>query len=541
MRRYPEKHRFGDEAARQGSMEARKGEKRVRFNAETLRARREERRERRDEHRSPGELLHQVVDVRSTDRSVGTTGDEMKRAIVGLVMMVMGAGLIGQARGEVKSASARKFRIEQELMLAASPNEVYDAVTGDISRWWDHSFSGHPKKLYIEARPGGGFYEIFDDAGNGALHATVIYADRGKKLRYAGPLGFSGRAIDMVTTYDLTADGTGTRFHVTVAAVGEVDEQLAAAVDGVWHHFLDERWKVYIASGEYKNHAAGGGGGSETMQHDANPLMRGKVKAEKTIRLEKMVNASPDELFQLWTTDVGVRAFFAPAARIDPKVGGAYTIIFNPAADPNGDSFGTNGARILEFQRPGKLSFEWITFTDVAKPVAGGPPAIAASVRNARPIPTWVEIEFAVVPGDTMKTDVKLAHYGFKSGAEWDAAFNYSKGVWAGVLDKLAKWAELPRVAQDNSAMKGTTRDLAPDSADGMMTGGAVHTTIADVAFFSGRWTGTAAPARGEMSCMYRAMSAEKVGGLDAGILVSTLEAVGMYKRGRSSELIGGN
>ena len=35
---------------------------------------------------------------------------------------------------------------------------------------------------YIEPRPGGGFIEIFDDEGNGVLHATVIYADRGKLL-----------------------------------------------------------------------------------------------------------------------------------------------------------------------------------------------------------------------------------------------------------------------------------------------------------------------------------------------------------------------
>src|ERR1039458_3336677 len=102
-------------------MEERKGEKRLRSNAETLRARREERRERRDEHGSPGELLHQVVDVRSTDRSVGTTGDEMKRAIVGLVMMVMGAGLIGQAREIGRSASARKFRVEEEVGVGVGP------------------------------------------------------------------------------------------------------------------------------------------------------------------------------------------------------------------------------------------------------------------------------------------------------------------------------------------------------------------------------------------------------------------------------------
>lgn len=196
----------------------------------------------------------------------------MKRVILGLVMMgIMAVG----ASAEVKSAEKGKFRVEQELILPATPNEVYDAATGDISGWWDHSFSGHPKKLYIEARPGGGFYEIFDDAGNGALHATVIYADRGKRLRYTGPLGFAGRAIDLVTTYDFAAVEGGTKFHLTVTATGDVDEALAAAVDGVWHHFLDERLKAYIASGDYKTHGkAAGGTGAKEM----NPATKENVK-----------------------------------------------------------------------------------------------------------------------------------------------------------------------------------------------------------------------------------------------------------------------
>jgi hypothetical protein len=169
-----------------------------------------------------------------------------------LACVAVGLLIAPGARGEVKSAAAGKFKIEQDLILAATPNEVYDAATGDISAWWDHSFSGHPKKLFIEAKPGGGFWEIFNDAGEGVKHATVIYAERGKMLRFEGPLGFSGTAMTMVTTYTLSADPAGTKFHLTVAATGDVDESTAKIVDQVWHHFLDERLKPYIASGDYK-------------------------------------------------------------------------------------------------------------------------------------------------------------------------------------------------------------------------------------------------------------------------------------------------
>jgi uncharacterized protein YndB with AHSA1/START domain len=172
------------------------------------------------------------------------------------VMALCAPGMAGSAKAEVISASAGKFKVQQTIDLTASPNDVYDAVTGDISGWWDHSFHEHPKKLFIEAKPGGGFWEIFDDSGDGVLHARVNYAERGKILRYTGPLGFSGVAADFVTTYELSPAGTGTHFKLTVAAAGDVDEKTAAIVDQVWHHFLDQRLKPYIESGEYKKHRA---------------------------------------------------------------------------------------------------------------------------------------------------------------------------------------------------------------------------------------------------------------------------------------------
>ncbi len=138
---------------------------------------------------------------------------------------------------ETKEIKTAAFQIQQEVVIAAKPESVYDAATGDISGWWDHHMSEHPRKLYIEAKPGGCFCEIFDDAGNGAQHALVIYADRGKMLRFTGPLGFSGMAIDSVTTYEFLPDPAGTKLRVTVnIARQEIDDKTAQLVDGVWRH-----------------------------------------------------------------------------------------------------------------------------------------------------------------------------------------------------------------------------------------------------------------------------------------------------------------
>ena len=137
------------------------------------------------------------------------------------------------------------FTITQEVVLPVSPEAAFDMMTGDISGWWDHHFAENPKALYVEPKPGGGFYEIFDDKGNGAKHATVILADRGKKLRYDGPLGLSGRAINDIVTYDYEKVEGGTKVTVTVNMSGQIDAYLAKRVEGVWHHFLVEQLKPY--------------------------------------------------------------------------------------------------------------------------------------------------------------------------------------------------------------------------------------------------------------------------------------------------------
>jgi hypothetical protein len=144
------------------------------------------------------------------------------------------------------------FSFDKEVTLPGTPEVIFDAVTGDVSGWWDHSFTDKPKEFYIEPIPGGGFWEIFDDEGNGVLHARVIYADRGKMLRFDGPLGLSGKAIQVVTTYQFEPVGSdSTLFKVSVHAAGEVDEGIPAIVERVWEHFIFEQLKPYVESGKH--------------------------------------------------------------------------------------------------------------------------------------------------------------------------------------------------------------------------------------------------------------------------------------------------
>lgn len=140
----------------------------------------------------------------------------------------------------------------QTTVLPGSAEEIFDAMTGDILPWWDHHFSEHPKSLRIEPWPGGRFIEEFDDKGNGALHATVIFVDRPKTIRYDGPLGLTGRALNNVVTYEYSPRGDSTEVKVTVQLQGAIDEEWAKIVDGVWHHFLIEALKPYVEAGKHR-------------------------------------------------------------------------------------------------------------------------------------------------------------------------------------------------------------------------------------------------------------------------------------------------
>jgi hypothetical protein len=144
------------------------------------------------------------------------------------------------------------FAFDKQVTLPGTPVQIFDAATGDISGWWDHSFSKNPIKFFIEAKPGGGFLELFDDEGNGVLHATVIFSQRGKMIRFDGPLGLTGRAVQIVTTYDFSEVGKdSTLMKVSVHGSGEMEEGMPAIVEKVWEHFIFERFKPYIESGKH--------------------------------------------------------------------------------------------------------------------------------------------------------------------------------------------------------------------------------------------------------------------------------------------------
>ncbi|HEX6790996.1 MAG TPA: SRPBCC domain-containing protein, partial [Candidatus Krumholzibacteria bacterium] len=157
------------------------------------------------------------------------------------------------AFAEVKTVPVNGFSFTLPVVLPGTPAEIFDAATGDISGWWDHTFSKNPKSFVLEPKAGGHFVELFDDQGNGVQHATVIYCERPKTIRFEGPLGLSGNAVQMVHTYSFEAVGDdSTRLTLTVNGQGAIDPATAGIVESVWKHFLVERFKPYVEAGKHK-------------------------------------------------------------------------------------------------------------------------------------------------------------------------------------------------------------------------------------------------------------------------------------------------
>lgn len=140
--------------------------------------------------------------------------------------------------------------------------------------------------------------------------------------------------------------------------------------------------------------------------------------AERAIDKDVTVAANVDQVWDAWTTREGITSFFAPDARIEARVGGAFQVYFDPGAEPG--LKGADEMRYLALQPKRMLSFDW-----------NAPPHLA----EARQQRTLVIVRLA--PVDEKLTRVTLHHVGWGDGGEWDKTYAYFDRAWGFVLANL--------------------------------------------------------------------------------------------------------
>jgi uncharacterized protein YndB with AHSA1/START domain len=142
--------------------------------------------------------------------------------------------------------------------------------------------------------------------------------------------------------------------------------------------------------------------------------------AERAIDKSVEVAATLDQAWAAWTTREGITSFFAPDARIEPRVGGAFQIYIDPTAEPG--LKGADDMRFMALQPKKMISFDW-----------NAPP----SLPEARGQRSFVVVRFEPL-GDKL-TRITLHHTGWGDGGEWDKAYAYFDRAWASVLGNLKK------------------------------------------------------------------------------------------------------
>lgn len=142
--------------------------------------------------------------------------------------------------------AVRSMLIEQEVQMAAVPEKVFDALTLEVGRWWDHAWA--KGQVRLDPRVGGRFEEMWSES-EGALYATVTRIKRGELLAMTGPMGMTG-AVQNVMVITLEARDGGTLLKLTHRALGEIDEETEANYTGGWTHLLSGRLKSLVETGD---------------------------------------------------------------------------------------------------------------------------------------------------------------------------------------------------------------------------------------------------------------------------------------------------
>ena len=140
----------------------------------------------------------------------------------------------------------------------------------------------------------------------------------------------------------------------------------------------------------------------------------------RSIAVERWMDASPEEIWEAWTTEAGWKAAYGPGrpeleAHIELAVGGRYEWLFD-------GKIGSNGCQVLSYLPPRMLSFSW------------NAPVAQAQSRLKR---TWVVIE--IEPGEEGRSLVRATQLGFGEGPHWDETRDYFQQGWAQVLDQMTQ------------------------------------------------------------------------------------------------------
>ena len=139
------------------------------------------------------------------------------------------------------------YQTEQEVLVEADPNRVFDGLL-DVNAWWSHRYSDDSKEVRLEPFIGGRFYEVYNDADDGTLYATVTSIRRGEHLSLTGSAGMEGAVVGFVR-FDLEAQGGQTLLKLSHRAFGDIGETRKQNYNAGWGQLLNVHLKGFVEQG----------------------------------------------------------------------------------------------------------------------------------------------------------------------------------------------------------------------------------------------------------------------------------------------------
>lgn len=144
------------------------------------------------------------------------------------------------------TVKSNAFKIEQEVFINGSREEVFKGLTEQVGDWWEFSIApkGVKREMTLDPVPGGKFLEKWGE-NDGAVWGTVYYVNAPQEIRLIGHLGMKG-AVHSAYTYRLFEKEGGTLLQLSHTASGIIQEDWEPSHTEGWNYLLGTLLKNYV-------------------------------------------------------------------------------------------------------------------------------------------------------------------------------------------------------------------------------------------------------------------------------------------------------
>ncbi|MBS1717996.1 MAG: helix-turn-helix domain-containing protein [Armatimonadetes bacterium] len=154
---------------------------------------------------------------------------------------------LGADKRRMEHNADASVRFHMEARFAATPEQVYKAVTEEIDNWWPHRFKPDGK-VVCENRLMGKVYEDWGN-GHGALYGVIVWLEPGRKVVTSGPSALNN-GMSSFNTETMEPDGDGTIYKKELVLWGVVPPEMEPMFTSGIKTIIEKALKGYLEEGK---------------------------------------------------------------------------------------------------------------------------------------------------------------------------------------------------------------------------------------------------------------------------------------------------